>query len=100
MSIAYFNFDTANNGVIAFVALNAKGSGPADMSPQLLISTFTGNVQLIEDAVMKWNRDECLTTAVVSEFVELPPPKAVVGNHDEESFAGRLVRHVADLQVS
>lgn len=100
LSIGFFNFDTANHGVIAFAALNAKGSGPEDIAPQLLISTFTGNVQLIEDAQVKWNRDEALTAAVVSEFVELPPPKTIVGDHDDESFAGRVIRHIADLQVS
>ncbi|KAF9450978.1 DUF1620-domain-containing protein [Macrolepiota fuliginosa MF-IS2] len=98
LSIASFDFDTANNGILSFAALNAKGTGPEDIAPQLLLSTYTGNVQLIEDARVKWNRDEALTTTVVSEFVDLPPPKAVVGDHEGESFAGRVVRHIADLQ--
>lgn len=100
LSINHFNFDTANHGIIAFAALHAKGSSPVDIAPQLLISTYTGNIQLIEHSQVKWNRDEALTTAVVSEFAELPPPKAVVGDHAGESFAGRVVRHVADLQAS
>jgi hypothetical protein len=79
--------------------LNARDNN-GEILHQVLISTYTGNVQLIEGAQLKWNRDEALTTAVVSEFVELPPPKAVVGDHDDESFVGRLIRHIGDLQAS
>ncbi|KAF5353540.1 hypothetical protein D9756_007937 [Leucocoprinus leucothites] len=98
LHISYFNFDTANDGVLAFAALNAKGTSTEDIHPQVLISTYTGNVQLLEDAKPKWNRDEALTTSVVSGFVELPPPTAVVGDHEGETFFARVGRHIADLQ--
>lgn len=94
-----FDFDTLNNGVINFAALNARGTGSNDIAPRLLISTYTGNVQLVEGTQVKWNREEALTSSVVAEFAELPPPKAVVGDHEGESFVSRVIRHVADLQV-
>lgn len=40
-----------------------------------------------------------MTTSVVSGFVELPPPKAIVGNHEGETFIERVFRHTGDLQV-
>lgn len=87
-----------NNGIITFAALNANGSD-LRTNPQVLISTSTGNIQLVEGTQQKWNRDEALTTGVVSGFVELPPPKAIVGNHEGESFIERVIRHTGDLQV-
>ncbi|EKM76614.1 hypothetical protein AGABI1DRAFT_62973 [Agaricus bisporus var. burnettii JB137-S8] len=98
LSFSLFDFDTLNNGVINFVALNARGTGSNDIAPKLLISTYTGNVQLVEGTQVKWNREEALTSSVVAEFAELPPPKAVVGDHEGESFVSRVIRHIADLQ--
>jgi hypothetical protein len=99
LSTSLFDFDTVNNGVISFAALNARSTDSTDIDPRLLIMTFTGNVQYVEGAQVKWNREEALTTSVVAEFAELPPPKAVVGDHEGESFMGRVIRHVGDLQV-
>jgi len=98
VNLGYLSFDTASNGIITFAALNANGSD-LRTDPQVLISTSTGNIQLVEGAQQKWNRDEALTTSVVSGFVELPPPKAIVGNHEGETFVQRVVRHTGDLQV-
>lgn len=92
------SFDTTVNGIVAFAALNANGTEP-HTNPQVLISTHTGNIQLFEGVQLKWNRDEALTTGVVSGFVKLPPPKAVVGDHEGETFVERVGRHIGDLQA-
>ncbi|KAJ3575190.1 hypothetical protein NP233_g1262 [Leucocoprinus birnbaumii] len=106
VTLGHFSFDTLNNGILSYAALNVNikhtsddtGASLIGIQPQLLISTYTGNIQLIENGQPKWNRDEALTTSVVSGFVELPPPKAVVGDHEGETFVGRVARHLGDLQ--
>jgi hypothetical protein len=86
---------------MAFATLNANSSvNPGEqINSQVLISTYTGNVQLVKNAQVVWNRDEALTTGVVSEFVELPPRTAIIGNHEGETFVGRALRHAGDLKV-
>ena len=69
------------------------------MLSRLVITTTTGAVQLWQQDVLQWTREESLAAISVAEFVELPERVISSTRTGDENFARRLVRQLSDAQV-
>ncbi|KAJ7065423.1 hypothetical protein C8F01DRAFT_1125582, partial [Mycena amicta] len=65
---------------------------------RLVITTSTGSVQLWDQEQLVWAREEGLAAIDVAAFVELPLPEHVARVTENESFASRLQRQIADAK--
>lgn len=65
-----------------------------------VITTSTGAVQFWQGDVVQWTREESLSEIESVEFVDLPEKEVIASAvQDDESFAGKMLRQTAELQV-
>jgi ER membrane protein complex subunit 1 len=66
----------------------------------LLVTASTGSVQLWQDDVLQWAREESLASISQAELVELPEKKVLMSHYNEdEGFVTRVLRHTHDAKV-
>ena len=66
-----------------------------------MVTTTTGAVQLWQEDMVQWTREESLASISVAEFVELPEKKitsSYVGE-GQETFVDRVKRQLLEAQV-
>lgn len=68
----------------------------------IVLTTSTGAIQLWDQEVVAWTREEGLSNILATRFVELPERKLEVAKvvlHNEDLVA-RLARHVREFKAS
>lgn len=73
----------------------------SEIMPTLMLTTSSGNLQLVHAQGFRWQRDESLADIAAMRFVDLGEPATADARVllAEEAFAGRLGRHLRSLQV-
>lgn len=91
-------FDMNSHGVITSIALAPQAN--AEGEPTLLLSSSSGAVQLVPPRAVAWTREEGLAELAAAQFVDLgePATESALETLADETFAQRLVRHVAMLR--
>ncbi|ORY24884.1 putative endoplasmic reticulum protein [Naematelia encephala] len=97
-----FPFDTSSHGVILGAAVSSTVN--AAQLPVLMLTTSSGALQLIQGSsqvTAKWTREESLAEIAEVRFIELGEPEVEEVRHllADESFFGRLTRHIAEFQA-
>ncbi|EGO03055.1 hypothetical protein SERLA73DRAFT_103134 [Serpula lacrymans var. lacrymans S7.3] len=94
-----FPFETSVHGIVAHVAFDVAGSDEST-GTRFLLTSSTGSVQLWQQDLLSWAREESLATIKVAEIVEMPQEK-MTEEHvrlEEEGFFERVTRQFSDAK--
>ncbi|WWC87349.1 uncharacterized protein L201_002238 [Kwoniella dendrophila CBS 6074] len=93
-----FPYDTISHGTFLHAAVSPTLDNK--QLPTLILTTSSGAIQRMELDNPGWVREESLTDIKVARFVDLGEPEIEEVREvlAEESFVGRLSRHLAELK--
>lgn len=95
----YHSHFTFSHCYVIQFALEVANPQPYVFVARAMFTTSTGALQLWQQEVVQWTREESLAEVQTLEFVDLPEKKVVEVALDGQNFLTRLLRQIGEARV-